>query len=138
MTVALCLNCGSTKWGAFCPCPACQVSSTGDSDLDIAFSDHHLSHTTLEQLGAVVKAIGTRTTDLDLRIRAFLLYVSTYHPQILTVEFPPDLREQAETVLNGLEIPEVEVRPPLKVGACTVPLLLIILVATALWFWLRG
>ena len=39
MTQALCLHCGEIKFGALCPCPQCQADSTGNVDLDIAFSD---------------------------------------------------------------------------------------------------
>ena len=60
MTWALCLTCGDVKFGAICPCPNCGVSSTGNMQLDIAFSDHHLSRRTLDELGAVVAEIGRR------------------------------------------------------------------------------
>ena len=48
MTWALCLNCGEKKFGAICPCPSCQAESTGDINLDIAFSDHHMSVETIK------------------------------------------------------------------------------------------
>jgi len=46
VTWALCLNCGEVKFGAICPCPKCNVESTGDMNLDIAFSDHHMAKET--------------------------------------------------------------------------------------------
>jgi hypothetical protein len=137
VTVALCLNCGSTKWGAFCPCPACQVDSTGNHSLDITFSDHRLSHATLEQLGAVVRAIATRTADRELRLLAFMRYVSTRHPDILTLNLKPPDQERADAVLAGLAIPPVEVRPPPGLNWRTL-LALAALAASVWWFFLRG
>jgi hypothetical protein len=110
MTIALCLNCGSTKIGALCPCPACQAGSTGNFQLDITFSDHRLSQHMLEQFGAVIKAIAGRTADPELRFWSFLEYVSRNHPDILSVELKPEAREQVEVVLSGLEVPPVKMR----------------------------
>ena len=54
MTWALCFNCGELKFGAYCPCPECQVASTGDMNLDLLFSDHYLTRATLGALGEMV------------------------------------------------------------------------------------
>lgn len=135
MTIALCLNCGSTKFGALCPCPSCQAGSTGDFGLDIAFSDHHLSQSTLEQLGAVIKAIATRTDDEELRFWSFIHYVSRNHPRILSVQLKPEAQERVEAILSGMSLPRVEIRPP---PHFTVALIwLVILVVGIWWFFLR-
>jgi hypothetical protein len=52
MTMALCLYCGKTKFGALVPCPYCHIKGTGNIMLDIKFSDHHFSNHTLLALGA--------------------------------------------------------------------------------------
>ncbi len=137
MTVALCLSCGSTKWGALCPCPACQAGPTGDFSLDVAFSDHRLSAATLEQFGAVIKAIATRTDDPELRFWSFIEYVSRNHPNILSVELKPEVREQVAAVLSGLEVPPVQVRPPPRLRWWVALLWLAALGFGVWWFVLR-
>ena len=110
MTWALCLNCGDVKFGAICPCSGCGVESTGDMSLDIAFSDHHLGKETLEQFGAVVKAIHDVCDDDELCFWAFILYVSDNHPDILAAEIKPDLMQRVEQLLGGVALPVVTVR----------------------------
>jgi hypothetical protein len=124
--------------GALCPCPACQAGSTGDFNLDVAFSSHRLSHHTLEQLGAVIKAIGARTSDSELRFWAFMHYVSTRHPEILTVDLKSDVRKRVEAVLAGLVVPPVEVRPPPRLTGWVILLWVAALAAGAWWLLSRG
>src|ERR1700731_3338838 len=54
MTIAVCVNCGSTKHGAFNPCDAC--NRRPESELDIAYSlaltDHYFSIDVLYQISA--------------------------------------------------------------------------------------
>lgn len=57
MTVALCLYCGSFTSGALVPCPACGHERTGDTGLDLSFSDWYISPASLEGLGGVVRTI---------------------------------------------------------------------------------
>ena len=57
MTIALCFNCGHMKFGAICPCPECRIASTGNMNLDIAFSDHWMSVDTIRAFGEVIRAI---------------------------------------------------------------------------------
>lgn len=109
MTWALCLNCGATKWGAICACSACQVKSTGDIHLDIAFSDHQMSKETLEAFGEVVRAIHRVCDDGHLCFWAFTYYIAKHHPDILEVEFPPERQTQCEEVLLRANPPTVEV-----------------------------
>ncbi len=134
----MCLNCGSTKFGALCPCPACQAGATGDFNLDIAFSYHRLSWPTLERLGAVIKAIAGRTDDQELRFWSFIEYVSRNHPDILSVELRPEARERVEAVLSGLDVPPVEVRPPPRLIGWVSLLWLAALAFGVWWFFLRG
>jgi hypothetical protein len=115
----------------------CQAVSTGDFNLDIAFSDHRLSRSTLEQLGAVIKAIARRTDDQELRFWSFIHYVSSNHPSILSVTLQPDACEQVESVLSGLSVEPVEVRPPPRLGVWGV-LVGVAVVFGIGWFFLRG
>jgi hypothetical protein len=99
MTWALCLNCGETKFGALCPCPACQAGSTGDINLDIAFSDHHMSVETIKEFGEVVRAIRRVCEDDESRFWSFISFVSTNHPEILQVELAPEQAGQCAEIL---------------------------------------
>jgi hypothetical protein len=112
MTWALCFSCGATKFGAICPCPQCHVSSTGDMQLDIAFSDHHLAVETLREFGEVVRAIRRVCEDDNLCFWTFICYVSTNHSSLLGVNMPPEQQERCREVLARAEPPPVTVREP--------------------------
>jgi hypothetical protein len=109
MTWALCFHCGATKFGAICPCPECAHASTGDMNLDIAFSDHWLSEATLKAFGAVVASIRRVCDDDQLRFWSFIHYVSTRHPEVLTVNMPAEQRERCEDVVARADPPPVNV-----------------------------
>lgn len=99
MTWAMCFNCGATKFGAICPCPECQISSTGDMSLDIAFSDHNMSKQTLEAFGKVVRSIRDVCDDDQLRFWSFIHYVSTRHPDILGVKLTEEQCSACEEII---------------------------------------
>ena len=110
MTWALCLNCGEIKFGAICPCPNCQVASTGDMGLDIAFSDHHLSRETLERFGVVVKRIRSASESPELSFWTFMQYISRNHGDILSIELKDELMAtRVESVLTQLQLQPVVV-----------------------------
>jgi len=112
MTTALCLHCGATKFGALCPCSSCGKEATGDPTLDIAFSDHHVSVRTLEELGRVKGLINEQTDDERIQIWALLEFVSRNCPQILTVTLEADIAPAVEDVLAKADAPPVEWRSP--------------------------
>jgi len=107
MTWALCFNCGATKFGAICPCPECQRASTGDMGLDIAFSDHHWSEATLKAFGEVVRSLRRVGADDELRFWSFVRYVSVNHPEILTVDLPPERQHACDMLLARADPPPV-------------------------------
>lgn len=107
MTMALCFNCGHTKFGAICPCPECTVSSTGDMQLDIAFSDHHMSVATIGAFGEVVRALRAVCPDDRERFWAFIHYVSSRHPAVLRVEIPAEEVARLEAVVALANPPPV-------------------------------
>lgn len=111
MTIALCLHCGRTKHGAIVPCLECGAASTGDMDLDIAFSDHLLSPGTLAEFGDVLRAIRAACDDDQLRFWSFIRYVSANHPTILTVDMSPEQQAECERVLARARPRAVVVRP---------------------------
>ncbi|MFO0960299.1 MAG: hypothetical protein U0800_23135 [Isosphaeraceae bacterium] len=110
MTWALCFHCGNTKFGAICPCPDCQVSSTGNMQLDIAFSDHNLSVETIREFGEVVRAIQQVCDDDATRFWSFILYVSRNHPDILDVNLEPEVESRCIGVLEDANPPAVTIR----------------------------
>lgn len=105
MTWALCFNCGEIKFGAICPCPKCNVNSTGDMNLDIAFSDHNMTKATLEEFGKVVGAIHAQSDDSELCFWTFIRYVSINHPSILGVELEPDIAQKYDKLLSRVSLP---------------------------------
>ena len=109
MTIALCLNCGHTKFGAICPCPECSVASTGDMNLDITFSDHHLSVATLRAFGEVVRAIRRVCDDDQLRFWSFIRYVSVNHLDVLGARLSPEQQAACDAVLSRALPPPVSV-----------------------------
>lgn len=109
MTMALCFNCGHTKFGAICPCPECQVSSTGDISLDIAFSDHRMSVATIGAFGKVIQAIRKVCDNDQLRFWTFIRYVSVHHDTILGVQLPPEQQAECDAVLARADPPLVAV-----------------------------
>lgn len=111
MTWALCLNCGAVKFGAICPCPKCQVASTGDMMLDIAFSDHHMGKETLHEFGEVIATLHQATSDETLRFWTFIRYISVNHPSILGVELNAEVQQQCDALLAQVELPPVTMRP---------------------------
>ncbi|HBJ38783.1 MAG TPA: hypothetical protein DDZ51_29350 [Planctomycetaceae bacterium] len=111
MTWALCFNCGEVKFGAICPCPKCEVASTGDMNLDIAFSDHNMTKATLENFGKVVETIQSSSSDKELCFWTFIRYISTNHPSILGVELKPELATKCDSLLSQIELPAVAMVP---------------------------
>ena len=107
MTMALCLNCGETKFGAFCPCPSCRAESTGNQELDILFSDHHFTVATLQQFGAVVKEIHGHCDDPRTCFWAFIHYIAQYHAGILGMDLKPEVKRELEALLAQCTLPPV-------------------------------
>jgi len=109
MTMALCFNCGHTKFGAIVPCPECNVASTGDMNLDIAFSDHRMSVATLGAFGDVIRAIRQVCEDDQLRFWSFIRFISLHHNDILGVQMPPEQQAECDAVLVHAQPPPVTV-----------------------------
>lgn len=110
MTMALCFNCGETKFGALCPCESCDAGSTGNVNLDIAFSDHRMSLETLKAFGEVVKAIRRVCDNDELRFWSFLSYISTNHSDILTIKLESKFQRPVAEILARADPPSVEVQ----------------------------
>jgi len=120
MTRALCLDCGSIKWGALNPCPKCKSQSTGNPNLDIAFSDHVTSSATLEDLGKIIQGINAHEeVSQDVRRWAFLAYVTERCPQILKADPPESLKSQVDEFYDSLDLPAVEWKPGRKISSRT-------------------
>jgi hypothetical protein len=85
------------------------MASTGDMNLDIAFSDHNMSKKTLAQFGEVVKAIHRVCDDDQLCFWTFIYYVSTQHSSILGVDMPPERKANCASILQQANPPPVVV-----------------------------
>jgi hypothetical protein len=120
VTIALCLRCGHSKFGALCPCPKCGMGSTGDMQLDIAFSDHRMSQETIANLGkviAVIREAANANGDADaerdsLCFWSFITYISRNHSSILHADAPPELSAKVNELLARITFPPVEIVPP--------------------------
>jgi hypothetical protein len=108
MTMATCLRCGASKWGALAPCAACKFlpESSEDKAKSVILSDHHLS---VEELRAVGE-----------RIRAGQ-----------SVEFPADLVAGYKA---GVDAGEADFSFRKRPG-CAVMLLVVLLVPLSLFGW---
>lgn len=113
MTWALCLYCGEIKFGAICPCPNCQVESTGNFSLDITFSDHCLSMDSLKALGGLIKKIHEHSDNNDLCFWTFLHHVSENYV-VLKINTPAELAQQVSELLNNIELPKINVEEAFK------------------------
>jgi hypothetical protein len=107
MTQALCLNCGEIKFGALCPCPQCQAGSTGNVDLDIAFSDFCIREDILRELGEFLQVIRFRSNDDELVFWTFLHYISQRHPHILKMTLPDDMAGAVMDLYECLPVPNI-------------------------------
>jgi len=109
MTIALCLSCGNTKRGALCPCSSCGKASTGHDEIDVLFSDHQMSVTTLAELGGIIQRLAGQSDDADARFWAFAAYVSQQPAEILSVDPPPELAPRVAAILRDADLPIVDI-----------------------------
>jgi hypothetical protein len=78
-------------------------------ELDIAFSDHHLSGDTLKAFGAVIAAIRRVCDDDQLRFWSFIHYVASRHPELLGVKLSDEQSERCEAIVAHANPPPVTV-----------------------------
>jgi len=110
MTMALCLECGEIKFGAYCRCDKCGDQPSGKSTVEIAFTDHLFSVDTLEEFGEVIKKMKVVCEDSIERYWMFVYYVLKNHPGILKGELEQDLQVYYAKILSDLDLPTVTVR----------------------------
>jgi hypothetical protein len=112
MTVALCLYCGESKFGALNPCPYCDKRGSGNLKLDLTFSDHYISHSDIETLGSVIKRIRAVCPDDQKRYNAFFHFVACSNPTFLQTTLNIDERSAADIVLAKAKVIVGEVSLP--------------------------
>jgi hypothetical protein len=78
-------------------------------NLDITFSDHHMSEATLKAFGDVVRSLRKVCDEDDLRFWTFIYYVAKHHPDILSLTLVPDQEDRCATILAKANIPPVTV-----------------------------
>ena len=78
MTIAVCLNCGARKVGAFNPCAECDYEPTDSRDMaeHLLASDHYCSSEELARASAIVKN-GTRPRFPDEAVASVVSYMQT-------------------------------------------------------------
>ena len=117
MTIALCINCGSLKFGALCPCEECGCGPTPAMSLDVAFTDHYLTENTLKRFGNLIRHLHSKTSDEALAFWAFMSFVSTYHPEIVLSDIPLKYQQSVATLLKSTQIPNVIVNDSDRIDA---------------------
>lgn len=60
MTHAVCIRCGTEKFGAWTPCPQCRFTPETDEDMakSVILTDHHINHEGLKQVAALLQSGG--------------------------------------------------------------------------------
>ncbi|MCC9605466.1 hypothetical protein LOC68_22810 [Blastopirellula sp. JC732] len=111
MTIALCFNCGETKWGALCPCEKCGCKGTGNIELDIVFSDHHISARSLEDLGKLIKRLHAADTSGQEGVCfwAFIAYISQHPSELLKANPPAEIAADVDRLLTQASLPQIEI-----------------------------
>jgi hypothetical protein len=96
------------------------MGSTGDMQLDIVFSDHHMSHKTIANLGKVITSIREEAKGVDCDTEpgrdaicfwSFITYISRNHSSILQAKAPPECSDQVDELLARATLPRVEIQP---------------------------
>ena len=100
MSLALCLACGNIKFGALCECDECGAGSTGNTDLDILFSDWQMSEEFMEELSNIITKINSIGNSKEVNFWAFLAYMSKEHSDILEINVPNELRMDTSNLLS--------------------------------------
>ena len=101
MTEALCINYGEIKYGAICSCPKCDVSSTGNMNLDMFFSGWQFTEKILKKFGGVVKTINSACDDPETCFWVFMHYFREDNPD--PMRFAPLKGERKTKVAKVLE-----------------------------------
>ncbi len=133
MTIALCLKCGETKWGALCACESCSEGPLGPMDsglleilgmvglgrafhtenpFDMLFSDHYYASESLSEFGACIKEINQHCEDPLLRLCAFLAHVAAEHPSEVMLSPEPPNKERLDSILKRCACPAITLRDP--------------------------
>lgn len=76
MTIAMCIECGKEKFGAFSPCDRCGFEPTSiiEQAKSVLLSDHHQSRGELKKVGKIIESGQPITYDpnvLALNVRVF-------------------------------------------------------------------
>lgn len=107
MTTALCTACGAMKFGAWLPCKACGVGSTGNRNFDIFMSDHYLDDQALSFLGGVAGKIRGVVPDPESAQQLFMYYAVQTLPGLGRVDIDPEQRIRVERALTAARLPEL-------------------------------
>jgi hypothetical protein len=117
----LCFGCGAIKPESpaknglaevYAPCRACGFASSGDAELDLAFSDAKMTAGRLRHFGAVLAAIRAATDDEVAAFWTFIGHVSGRDPDVLSRTVPAAHRAKVEEVAGKVRWPDETAAPP--------------------------
>ncbi len=95
------------KFGAWLPCKACGVGSTGNRNFDIFMSDHYLDKRALSFLGSVAARIRGVVADPESAQQLFMFYAVQTLPGLGRVDIDPDQKVRVERALGAAGIPQL-------------------------------
>ncbi len=105
----MCLACGDIKHGAFVDCGACGAPALEDNGINLAFTDHHLDVSTLQECGRVIKHLNAIAPDQESALMSFFRLITERHPDLIYNVTTPDLAEKAGAVLHLAGVPEIKI-----------------------------
>lgn len=117
MTQALCLRCGTRKFGALLACSRCGAAPVFPVDLNLLFSDHALAVSTLDDFGQALVALAAVCldggpdggTDHALPMKCFLHWVAQRWPDLLSIQLQADERLALDALIARAALPPVKV-----------------------------
>lgn len=87
MTAALCLDCGSIKFGALIHCPSCLFEPLTEPSLSLMFSEHYFTMDGLSAVKHQLKSLMKIETNRSLRLLIFLSHLGYTSPDVFSFLF---------------------------------------------------
>ena len=90
-------------------CKACEAPAFDDNGINLAFTDHQLDISTLEEFGRVIKHLNAIAPDQDSALMSFFRLITERHPELIYNVTTPDLEEKAGAVLHLAGVAEIKI-----------------------------
>jgi len=106
MTLAICLNCGGKKFGAFNVCPYCNYANSQENQLSLVLTDWCIHNDeSFDIIGNMIREIHKHSNDPEIRDLVLIQYLFEEFPNIISGELSEDNLEIAKTILSKCTIP---------------------------------